>query len=120
MDKQKLNELADHIDELHRESPEKFNMKEYEICNSPACIAGHTVHYFEPEKFLKNVAGDEDVENLHDLAAEILDLASDTAFPLFIPRHPKAYDATAAQGAKVLRLLAKTEKVKWEEVVKEG
>ena len=120
MDTQKINELADHIEavggRLTGDGQVQFDMRDYaHPCGAPACFSGHCVSYFDPELYAHRIANDQ-VSDLHEDAADILDLSTDRANRLFVPiveDNPEAYEIDAQQGANVLRHLAETGRINW-------
>ena len=123
MNKELILELADRIEES-----ETYDQSDYYTwCRAPACIAGHCVA-MHPE-FVEFVEESHCIcegsyQHISDLAEEMLELEKDQAAMLFLaipPGHTQygqlgAYaTVTNATAARVLRHLAKTGQVEWEE-----
>ena len=129
MNTDKIEQLAIHLGEIHRDQPDSFDMEGFvHPCGTPACIAGHCVHYFEPETFKKLVeTGEDDLMDLE--AARILELTPAESDDLFMPvAHTKGvslsgcikvYTCDAAYAAHVLRHAAKHNEVNWSPTVDE-
>ena len=127
MDKDKLNELADHLETLQDKTAMELNVqtcREDKVpafcmskwthdCDSPACVAGHCVHHFMPRRFRVIVRQPGEGKSLQNEAARILGLDEETSIDLFIPpeKDSTAYDADAIRAARVLRHLASTGEV---------
>ena len=121
MNKQRLIELAEHIESLPRG---EFDMSFYLYeakCGTVACIAGHaTLLYADEWKKSKFINGH--TESAFTEAMKALELCSGEAFALFAPDTPSAScSATPVarnfvsreRAAKQLRHLAETGEVNW-------
>ncbi len=132
MNKERLMELADHIEAVGYQrivkrkgtNPEaQFDMRQWvHECGAPGCIAGHGVNHFEPDTYqecLKLQEGpDEDVNAMQTAisreAQRILDLDYLTACRLFNPHAiDNVYDSGPDKAADVLRKLAAGQGVTW-------
>lgn len=129
MNKQKLLELADHIEKMphfpyryqdpdHDDAMEKFldgddqhyfNMLTYietnSVCGTVCCVAGETVRLWGHPQWAGTIVRQ---------AADILDLDMDRAMSLFHPPERLEWGSlTPAQAAHVIRQLAETGMVAW-------
>lgn len=116
MNKQKILDLADFIENL---PPKQFNMAVYGVaheCGTIACIAGWaavlegaTVDKHESFHILGEWIG------AHKFAAKALGINEKTSLDLFTPidEHESLSDITKEQAVKTLRKLAETGEVDW-------
>ncbi|MCY4641436.1 MAG: hypothetical protein OXC41_01870 [Gammaproteobacteria bacterium] len=132
MKKDRIHELADHLEtvvdtQYIKAEPGRgvFNMNtwfhadqnksdEYE-CQTPACICGHALHYFDHAKYVElcSIGSAADWEGE---GAKVLGLSKEMATELFCPNedfYTEAYGIDAAEAAGILRNLAETGKVDW-------
>ena len=133
MNKERILELADHIETLEQidnyvgwhplygkcDARHGFDMGVYKYgCGAPACVAGWAVHLFKPE-VIETSVGDPDT---YRMAQEALGLDPWNASALFLDRPhdedegdamPSAYDITPEMAVRTLRNLAEWGFVEW-------
>ena len=118
MNKDRIIELADHIEklpyceiELASKNMPAFNMEHTHFdCGTPACLSGHTLALWAKGK------------ESHNRAFELLGLTFEQCGQLFTPDLARAHYCssrgypgfiTSKRAAKVLRRLADTGRVNW-------
>ena len=100
MNTDKILRLADFI-----EASETYNQATYfNICGTPACIAGHAVALF--------IGIGNYPFNMWGTAMHLLGFDSHTAAKVFNPRDP---EPTAKEAAEMLRFLVEYKTVRWGE-----
>ena len=138
MNIERIEQLATKLEYLHEKDQEylaknlhssqnylSFSMNVWFFnCNTPSCIAGHTVYLFDKDMFKKTAAYHE----FHDWVkegAELLGLELDTARQLFVATNASAMQVdinaypgdpgyvSAGRAARVLRHLVQTTIVNW-------
>ena len=108
MNVKRLRQLADHIESLPTGAYDQTRYLHF--CGSPACIAGHAVALFGSGRLPERIG------LYSGLACDLLDLDDDKGDALFSAFPPLGRDARPDDAARVLRHLAATGDVVWEEV----
>lgn len=122
MNKDRLTSLAIHM--RHHVEPENFDMatwfkylpsffahsrpisKQITMCGTTACIAGHAVALFEPDRICRKIWP----SGILKTAEQILDLTPKQSVDLFLRT---SFTGTPAQAANVIQHLANTGEVDW-------
>lgn len=135
MNVERILELARRLENLDPPRPDMgFDMRDYfmsrngvvfyalsygglawkpEECGTAGCIAGWTVAIWEPEEWREE-------SFISGIAADILELSEEESRRLFTPssgQYPDCYSAKPAQVARVLRHLAATGEVDWDQMI---
>ena len=119
MNKQRIIELADKIEQLEHDHQgsysngiKGFNMSYYsDSCGSPSCIAGWIVHMYHDDPRSVLVGDPYDISRK---AAELIDLDRRQADWLFEPSFMRGYySITPAEASITLHKLAEEGKIDW-------
>lgn len=108
MNRERINQLIDHLEALR---PEEFNMNEFfDECGTPGCMAGHAIMMFDYSA----------LGLYENVASKLLGIGFVEGKALFLPEPHGMYDpysATAKQAAHVLRHFRDTRQVEWRKML---